>query len=145
MAITKKRKVPRMVLLQISGLKRAGQAFGQAVSVAAWKAKPCWFIITTEDRVVSTELQTAEAERMGAKTTVIQSSHMSLLSHPSEVGPSLKTPLPWSQFEQRAQTFVRGGKCPRWVFTSVSGWVAKTMNVPTPSTKLRFTKRFESM
>jgi hypothetical protein len=35
--------------------------------------------------VVSTELQTAEAKRMNAKTTVFQSSHMSLLSHPSEV------------------------------------------------------------
>jgi hypothetical protein len=35
--------------------------------------------------VVSADLQRAEAKRMDAKTTVIQSSHMSLLSHPSEV------------------------------------------------------------
>jgi len=35
--------------------------------------------------VVSEELQTAEAKRMKAKTTVIQSSHMSLLPHPGEV------------------------------------------------------------
>jgi pimeloyl-ACP methyl ester carboxylesterase len=63
----------------------AGTAFGQAVTLAAWKIKPCWFIVTTGDRVVSEELQTAEAKRMKAKTTVIQSSHMSLLSHPGEV------------------------------------------------------------
>ena len=37
------------------------------------------------DRVVSTQFQTAEAKRMNAKTTVFQSSHMSLPSHPSEV------------------------------------------------------------
>jgi pimeloyl-ACP methyl ester carboxylesterase len=71
--------------LAVTQGRLAGRAFGQTVTVAAWKAKPCWFIVTTEDRVVSVELQTAEAKRMEAKTTVIQSSHMSLLSHPSEV------------------------------------------------------------
>jgi hypothetical protein len=35
--------------------------------------------------VVSAELQAAEAKRMGAMTTVIHSSHTSLLSHPIEV------------------------------------------------------------
>jgi len=71
--------------LAVTQGRLAGKAFGQTVTVAAWKAKPCWFIVTTEDRVVSLELQTAEAKRMEATTTVIQSSHMSLLSHPSEV------------------------------------------------------------
>src|ERR1700733_10432907 len=63
----------------------AGRAFGQSVTVASWKMKPSWFIVTTDDRVVSPELQAAEAKRMGARTTVLQSSHMSLLSHPEEV------------------------------------------------------------
>jgi hypothetical protein len=36
--------------------------------------------------VVSPELQAAEAKRMAAKTTtLLDSSHMSLLSHPAEV------------------------------------------------------------
>ena len=63
----------------------AARAFGQSVTVASWKMKPCWFIVTTDDRVVSPELQAAEAKRMAARTTVLQSSHMSLLSHPTEV------------------------------------------------------------
>ena len=71
--------------LTVTQGRLAGKAFGQAVAVAAWKTKPCWFIVTTEDRVVSTELQRAEANRMEARVTVIQSSHMSLLSHPGEV------------------------------------------------------------
>lgn len=71
--------------LAVTQGRLAGKAFGQSVTVAAWKTKPCWFIVTTEDRVVSAELQTAESKRMEAKTTLIQSSHMSLLSHPSEV------------------------------------------------------------
>jgi pimeloyl-ACP methyl ester carboxylesterase len=64
----------------------AGNAFGQTVAVAAWKTKPSWFLITSDDRVVSAELQAAEAKRMSAKTTTLPgSSHMSLLSHPSDV------------------------------------------------------------
>jgi len=71
--------------LAVTQGRLAGKAFGQAVAVAAWKTKPCWFIVTTEHRVVSAELQTAEAKRMEAKITLIKSSHMSLLSHPGEV------------------------------------------------------------
>jgi pimeloyl-ACP methyl ester carboxylesterase len=72
-------------VLAVTQGRLAGKAFGQAGAVAAWKTKPCWFIVTTEDRVVSAELQTAEAERMEAKITVLHASHMSLLSHPGEV------------------------------------------------------------
>jgi pimeloyl-ACP methyl ester carboxylesterase len=63
----------------------AAKAFGQSVTVAAWKTRPSWFIVTINDRVVSPELQAAEAKRMGARTTVLQASHMSLLSHPADV------------------------------------------------------------
>lgn len=63
----------------------AGAAFGQTVKVAAWKLKPTWFVLSANDRVVSAELQAASAERMKAKTITLQSSHMSLCSHPHEV------------------------------------------------------------
>jgi len=53
--------------LAVTQRRLAGAAFQQAVAVAAWKTKPCWFIVTTEDRVVSAELQTPEAKRMDAK------------------------------------------------------------------------------
>jgi pimeloyl-ACP methyl ester carboxylesterase len=72
-------------ILAVTQGRLAGKAFGQTVTTAAWKTKPCWFIITSDDRVVSAELQAAEAKRMKAKTTVLRSSHMSLLSHPGEV------------------------------------------------------------
>ncbi len=63
----------------------AGKTFGQSVTMAAWKIKPSWFIVTADDRVVHPDLQAAEARRMDAKTTILRSSHMSLLSHPTEV------------------------------------------------------------
>ena len=73
-------------ILAVTQGRLAGKAFGQTVALAAWKTKPSWFIITSDDRVVSAELQAAEAKRMSAKTTtLLGSSHMSLLSHPTEV------------------------------------------------------------
>ena len=72
-------------VLAVTQGRLAATAFGQSVTVAAWKTKPCWFIMTANDRVVSAELQAMEAKRMQARTTVLQSSHMSLLSQPAEV------------------------------------------------------------
>jgi pimeloyl-ACP methyl ester carboxylesterase len=72
-------------VLAVTQGRLAGKAFEQTVAVAAWKTKPSWFIVTADDRVVSPELQAASAKRMQAKTTVIHSSHMSLLSHPGDV------------------------------------------------------------
>jgi len=63
----------------------AAVAFGQTVTIAAWKTKPSWYVVTPQDRVVSPELQAAFAERMKARTSTLQSSHMSLLSHPAEI------------------------------------------------------------
>jgi pimeloyl-ACP methyl ester carboxylesterase len=72
-------------VLAVTQGRLAGKAFGETVTTAAWKTKPSWYIVTTEDRVVSVDLQQALAKRMNARTTVLQSSHMSLLSHPEEV------------------------------------------------------------
>lgn len=72
-------------ILAVTQGRLAGKAFGQTVTVAAWQTKPSWYIVTTDDRVVSAELQAALAKRMEARTTLLHSSHMSLLSHPNEV------------------------------------------------------------
>jgi pimeloyl-ACP methyl ester carboxylesterase len=72
-------------VLAVTQGRLAGKAFEQTVAVAAWKAKPSWYIVTAEDRVVSIELQTASAKRMKAKTTFINASHMSILSRPHDV------------------------------------------------------------
>jgi pimeloyl-ACP methyl ester carboxylesterase len=63
----------------------AGAAFGETVTAVAWKTKPCWYVVTPDDRVVSADLQRALAERMKARTTELYASHMSLLSQPAKV------------------------------------------------------------
>lgn len=57
----------------------------QKITHAAWKTKPSWCIVATEDRSVSPELERAEAKMIKAKTLELQSAHVSMLSHPNEV------------------------------------------------------------
>jgi pimeloyl-ACP methyl ester carboxylesterase len=59
--------------------------FSQPVPGAAWKSKPTYYIIGTEDRTVQPELQRFLAARMGAKVTELASSHVPMLSQPQRV------------------------------------------------------------
>ena len=72
-------------VLAVTQGRLAAEAFGETVVAAAWKAKPSWFVVTSEDRVVSVELQQVLAKRMGATVQEIKASHMSILSHPVEI------------------------------------------------------------
>jgi pimeloyl-ACP methyl ester carboxylesterase len=54
-------------------------------SQAAWRSKPSFYAVSTEDRVIDTQLQRFMAKRMGATTIELPSSHVSLLSHPREI------------------------------------------------------------
>ena len=54
-------------------------------STAAWRIKPTWYQISTDDRTINPELQRFLAKRMDATTIELASSHLSLLSHPREI------------------------------------------------------------
>jgi pimeloyl-ACP methyl ester carboxylesterase len=59
--------------------------FGATVTTAAWKTKPSWCVIASNDRAVSPELEKAEATTMKATSITLPSSHVPMLSHPKEV------------------------------------------------------------
>jgi pimeloyl-ACP methyl ester carboxylesterase len=52
---------------------------------AAWRSKPSFYAVSTEDRTINPDLQRFMAQRMSARTIELKSSHLSLLSHPREV------------------------------------------------------------
>jgi pimeloyl-ACP methyl ester carboxylesterase len=54
-------------------------------TVAAWRSKPSFYQVSTEDRVINPDLERFMAKRMNARTIELKSSHVSLLSHPVEV------------------------------------------------------------
>ena len=52
---------------------------------AAWRSKPSFYAVSTEDRTIDPDLERFMAKRMGARTIELASSHVSMISHPDEV------------------------------------------------------------
>ena len=52
---------------------------------AAWRSKPSFYQVSTQDRTINPDLERFMAKRMGAKTIELDSGHLSLISHPQEV------------------------------------------------------------
>ena len=52
---------------------------------AAWRSKPSWYAVSTEDRTINPDLQRFMAKRMGAKTIEVRASHVSLISQPETI------------------------------------------------------------
>src|SRR3984885_9546352 len=52
---------------------------------AAWRSKPSFYAVSTQDRTINPDLERFMAKRMGAKTIEVESSHLSLISHPDVI------------------------------------------------------------
>jgi pimeloyl-ACP methyl ester carboxylesterase len=52
---------------------------------AAWRSKPSFYAVSTQDRTINPDLQRFMAKRMGATTIEVNASHLSLISHPQEI------------------------------------------------------------
>jgi pimeloyl-ACP methyl ester carboxylesterase len=52
---------------------------------AAWRSKPSFYAVSTEDRTINPDLERFMAKRMAATTIEVQASHLSLISHPDEI------------------------------------------------------------
>lgn len=63
----------------------AAKATTTKISTAAWKNRPSWCIIGTEDQMVPLALARAEANMIKAKTTELKSSHIPMVSMPDKV------------------------------------------------------------
>jgi pimeloyl-ACP methyl ester carboxylesterase len=63
----------------------AAAVFGATITTAAWKTKPSWCVIASNDRAVPPELEKAEATAMKATSITVPSSHVPMLSQPKAV------------------------------------------------------------
>ena len=50
---------------------------------AAWRSKPSFYAVSTEDRTINPDLERFMAKRMGATTIEVKASHLSLISIPT--------------------------------------------------------------
>jgi pimeloyl-ACP methyl ester carboxylesterase len=63
----------------------SSKLFGSRTTQAAWRSRPSWYAVSTKDRTTAPELERFLAKRMNAKTIELDSSHLSLISHPDQI------------------------------------------------------------
>jgi pimeloyl-ACP methyl ester carboxylesterase len=61
------------------------EALNGTVSDPAWRHKPSWYLVTTDDRMIAPALQRKMAERAGATSTEVSGSHAIYVSRPDVV------------------------------------------------------------
>jgi pimeloyl-ACP methyl ester carboxylesterase len=63
----------------------ASSAFTDVMGTPAWKSLPSWFLVAQNDEAIPPDAERQFATRMGATTVEIPSSHVAMVSHPTEV------------------------------------------------------------
>lgn len=72
------------ILYAIQG-RIADTLFESRTTNAAWRTKPCSYQVSKNDKTIAPELERFLANRMDAKTIELESSHVSLISHPKKI------------------------------------------------------------
>jgi pimeloyl-ACP methyl ester carboxylesterase len=66
-------------------------ALGGAVSKPAWKTKPTWYLVSTEDKMIPPDAQRAMSRRAGATVVEVSGSHAIYVSKPQAVAAFIET------------------------------------------------------
>src|SRR5216684_3065809 len=69
----------------------AGSAFTDVMGVPAWKTLPSWYLVAGNDQAIPPDAERQFANRMGATTIEVPSSHVAMVSHPDDVVQLIKT------------------------------------------------------
>jgi pimeloyl-ACP methyl ester carboxylesterase len=67
------------------------EAVQTKVDRVAWKNKPTYYMVTSEDHMIPPTAQRTMAQRSGGKVVELKSSHAVMLSHPREVAAFIKS------------------------------------------------------
>jgi pimeloyl-ACP methyl ester carboxylesterase len=70
--------------MAISQVPISTEAFTHKVTNPAWKTKPTWYMVATEDRSINPEQERMMAKRAHATTVEVKSSHVAYMSHPKD-------------------------------------------------------------
>src|SRR5918992_5529137 len=68
-------------------------ALGGTISEAAWRSKPSWYLVATEDRMIPPQAQREMSARAGATVTEVAGSHAIYVSQPGAVAELIETAI----------------------------------------------------
>ena len=63
----------------------AMSAFDDVMGVPAWKSLPSWYLVAQNDEAIPPDVERQFAQRIGATTVEVPSSHVAMVSYPAEV------------------------------------------------------------
>jgi pimeloyl-ACP methyl ester carboxylesterase len=66
-------------------------ALGETITTPAWKSKPSWYLLVTDDKMIPIAAQRFMCERAGATSTEVPGNHAIYVSNPSAVAALIKT------------------------------------------------------
>lgn len=70
------------------------EAAGGTISEPAWRSKPSWYLVTTDDRMIPPPLQREMSERAGATVVETPGSHLIYVSQPGVVADLIERAAP---------------------------------------------------
>src|ERR1700720_204146 len=70
--------------MAISQVPISTDSFTHKVTSPAWKTKPTWYMVATEDRSINPDQERMMAKRANAKTVEVNASHVAYMSYPKE-------------------------------------------------------------
>ena len=76
---------PQADFMSTSQVGLSVKAAGAPATTPAWKTKPSFAIVATNDRAINPDLERSMYKRSGSKVTELASSHVAYISHPAEV------------------------------------------------------------
>jgi pimeloyl-ACP methyl ester carboxylesterase len=74
----------KAAFMAISQVPISTEAFTHKVTSPAWKTKPTWYMVASQDRSINPDQERMMAKRANAKTVEVNSSHVAYMSHPRE-------------------------------------------------------------
>jgi pimeloyl-ACP methyl ester carboxylesterase len=67
------------------------EALNGTITEAAWKMKPSWYLVSTEDKMIPPEAQRIMAKRAGSAVVEVKGSHAVYVSQPQAVASLIET------------------------------------------------------
>jgi len=66
------------------------EALSGAISEPAWKSKPSWYLVATDDRMIPPPAQRLMSKRAGSKVVEVAGSHAIYVSQPNAIAALIK-------------------------------------------------------
>jgi pimeloyl-ACP methyl ester carboxylesterase len=70
------------VFMYDSQVPLAMSVFGAPITHPAWRTKPSWYLVSSDDQVIPPDVERMYAKRMKAVTSEVAGSHVAYVSHP---------------------------------------------------------------